>query len=207
RPGSQMTPELAAAIVRAGSPATPEARAAERALSDERLVATQMLVDGLVERWSRAPEIIVARDMQDEVIPQHVRDYDAKLKSQGAAGEAKGFILGGKVYLLSDTLRGPNDIATVLFHEVLGHWGLRRAFGEDLNPILRQVLAMRGSDVRAKARDYGLDWSKEADRLIAAEEVLAEMAQSHPHLGFVQRAVAAIRNWLRRHVPGFKALA
>lgn len=201
------TPEQAAAIVRAGSPATPEARAAERAVSDERLVATQMLVDGLVERWSRAPEIIVARDMQDEVIPQHVRDYDAKLKSQGAAGEAKGFILGGKVYLLSDTLRGPNDIATVLFHEVLGHWGLRRAFGEDLNPILRQVLAMRGSDVRAKARDYGLDWSKEADRLIAAEEVLAEMAQSHPHLGFVQRAVAAIRNWLRRHVPGFKALA
>lgn len=185
--------------------ATAEARAAAR-LSDARLVATQQLVDGLKERWSSAPEIIVARNMEDEVIPQHVRDYDAKLKSQGATGEPQGFILGGKVYLLADALQGPNHIATVLFHEVLGHYGLRRAFGDALSPILRQVAVMRGKDVRAKAREYGLDWSKEGDRLTAAEEVLAEMAQANPQLGFVQRAISAIRNWLRAHVPGFKSL-
>lgn len=201
------SPEQAAAIVSAARPPSREASAASRRLSDERLVATQLLVDGLAERWSRAPEIIVARDMQDEVIPQHVRDYDAKLKSQGASGEPQGFILRGKVYLLSDTLSTPNDIATVLFHEVLGHWGLRRAFGDALDPILRQVAVMRGKDVRAKAREYGLDFGKESDRLIAAEEVLAEMAQANPQLGFVQRAVAAIRNWLRQHVPGFRDLA
>ena len=40
----------------------------------------------------------------------------------------------------------------------------------------------------------------------AAEEVLAELAQTRPDLGFVQRAIAAIRNFLRTHVPGFKAL-
>jgi hypothetical protein len=39
-----------------------------------------------------------------------------------------------------------------------------------------------------------------------SEEVLAELAQSRPDLGFVQRAIAAIRNYLRSHVPGFKAL-
>jgi ElaB/YqjD/DUF883 family membrane-anchored ribosome-binding protein len=54
-----------------------------RADSNARNVATQMLVDGLKEKWTRAPEIIVARNMQDPQVPQAVRDYDAELKSQG----------------------------------------------------------------------------------------------------------------------------
>lgn len=201
-----MSPELAAAIVQAARQASSDTRTAARRMSDERLVATQQLVDGLKEKWANAPEIIVARNMQDEVIPQHVRDYDAKLKSQGASGEPQGFILGGKVYLLSDTLQGPNHIATVLFHEVLGHWGLRRAFGDALKPILNQVALARRADVKAKANSYGLDWNNHEDRLIAAEEVLAEMAQTNPQLTLVQRAISAIRNWLRANVPGFKAL-
>jgi hypothetical protein len=44
-------------------------------------------------------------------------------------------------------------------------------------------------------------------RLDAAEEVLAELSQVRPDIGFVQRAIAAIRNWLRANVPGFKRLA
>jgi hypothetical protein len=43
----------------------------------------------------------------------------------------------------------------------------------------------------------------QVERLIAAEEVLAEMAQTNPQSGFVQRAIAAIRKWLRENIPGF----
>lgn len=186
--------------------------------SNARLVATQMLVDGLVQNWTRAPEIIVARNMQDRAIPQAVRDYDQTLKSQGATGEPRGFIYKGKVYLLSDELRGPQQIAEVLFHEALGHFGLRGAFGDSLKPILQQMGTMRRRDVVEKAREYGMvskgmndadTWAAMSvqDRLSAAEEVLAEMAQSTPEIGFVQRAVAAIRTWLRANVPGFKQLA
>lgn len=200
--------------------------AISRADSNARNVATQMLVDGLTEKWTRAPEIIVARNMQDPQVPQAVRDYDETLKSQGATGEARGFIYKGKVYLLSDELKGPQQIAEVLFHEVLGHYGLRGAFGDSLDTILQQIGTMRRRDVVAKAREYGL-FDKDAlggmdkktasvaqiwaamsakDRLSAAEEVLAEMAQTQPNIGFVQRAIAAIRNWLRSNVPGFKSL-
>ena len=42
------------------------------------------------------------------------------------------------------------------------------------------------------------------DRFTAAEEVLAELAQTRPEIGIVQRAIAAIRTWLRQNVPGFK---
>lgn len=201
--------------------------APSRADSNARNVATQLLVDGLKAKWTRAPEIIVARNMQDAQIPQAVRDYDAQLKSQGSDGEARGFIYKGKVYLLSDQLKGPQQIAEVLFHEVLGHYGLRGAFGDSLNSILQQMGTMRRRDVVAKAREYGLldkdalggldkaaasdaqIWAAMSakDRLSAAEEVLAEMAQTQPTIGFVQRAIAAIRNWLRANVPGFDKLA
>lgn len=210
---------------RANTPAAFMGQPTPPADSNARNVATLLLVDGLKAKWTRAPEIIVARNMQDTQIPQAVRDYDATLKSQGASGEARGFIYKGKVYLLSDQLMGPQQIAEVLFHEVLGHYGLRGAFGNSLDTILQQLGTMRRRDVVAKAREYGLfdkdalgidpkqasnrqiwDAMSAKQRMEAAEEVLAEMAQTQPNIGFVQRAIAAIRNWLRAHVPGFERM-
>ncbi|WP_440111786.1 PLxRFG domain-containing protein [Acidovorax sp. BL-A-41-H1] len=214
-----LSPEQAVAALSAeNADATADQRDTQRRQSDEGLVATQMLVDGLTAKWTRAPEIIVARNMQDGKIPQRVRDYDEQLKSQGSDGEARGFIYQGKVYLLSDVLKGPEQIAEVLFHEALGHYGLRGVFGDGLKPILQQMGTMRRKDVLDKAREYGMvskgmndvaTWAamSERDRLSAAEEVLAEMAQSQPTIGFVQRAVAAVRTWLRANVPGLKDLA
>ena len=209
----------AASFSRSEAPAAFQGLAPEPTkLSNARLVATQMLVDEIKAKWTRSPEIIVARNMQDMQIPQLVRDYDAQLKSQGSDGEARGFIYKGKVYLLADQLNGPAQIAEVLFHEVLGHYGLRGAFGDGLTPVLQQIGTMRRAQVLAKAREYGMvqkglsdsdTWAAMSarDRLSAAEEVLAEMAQTTPEIGFVQRAIAAIRTWLRANVPGFKALA
>ena len=36
--------------------------------------------------------------------------------------------------------------------------------------------------------------------------VLATLAQTKPETGLVKRAIAAIRAWLREHIPGFKKL-
>ena len=58
----------------------------------------------------------------------------------------------------------------------------------------------------AKASEYGLDMGNPDHVAYAAEEVLAEMAQATPRLHFVQRAIAAIRTWLRKHVPGLQSI-
>lgn len=182
----------------------------------------QAMVDAVTANWANAPEVVVVADMQDDKVPQRVREADQLAKSQGADGEPDGFIYKGKVYLVSAELPTINDAVRVLMHESLGHSGLRGAFGGTLKPILNQVATMRRADVVAKAREYGLlnpdtprdasvneHWQTmtEKNRQVAAEEVLAVMAEKHPELGFVKRAVSAIRNWLRANVPGFKSLA
>lgn len=190
----------------APTPANSDLKSKPTKESDIRLVSTQQIVDAIASKWTRTPEIIVARNMQDTLIPKAVRDYDAVLKSQGATGEPRGFIYQGQVFVLSDEVRGTKQIAEVLFHEVLGHYGLRGAFGDSLNNVLNKISTMRRKDVEAKAKEYGLDMSDPDQRLQAAEEVLAEMAQTRPNISFVKQAIAAIRNWLRANVPGMQSM-
>lgn len=163
-------------------------------------------VDAIRKAWANGPEVVVAFDMADPAIPAAVRQADLQQRSGGASGDPEGFYYEGKAYLLASQLQTPNDAARVLFHESLGHHGLRGAFGKALDGILDEVATMRQADVDAKIQEYGLRGGKALDRRIAAEEVLAVMAQSQPQIGFVKRAVAAIRAWLRAHVPGFNNL-
>lgn len=186
------------------SPRASRSQAAPSGLSQR---AANQIVDAIRSRWANAPEVVVVESLQDPHVPEAVRREDAKQRSQGATGGPEGFWYGGKAYIVSSALDRPADVVRVLFHEVLGHYGLRGAFGDALTPILKQIAALRRADVQVKAKAYGLDMSKESDRLQAAEEVLAEMAQTTPELGYVKRAIAAIRNWLRANVPGFKNLA
>lgn len=166
----------------------------------------QSVVDAIRSQWGNAPDVVVVASMEDASIPKAVRDYDQKQRSLGASGSPEGFIYGGRVYVVADQLATSSDVIRVLFHESLGHMGLRGVFGTALNPILEQIIQARRPEVVAKAKQYGLDMSKPEDALTAAEEVLATLAQDKPELGFVKRAIAAVRTWLRANVPGFKDL-
>ena len=182
----------------------PEISPAARAQAVAKVHTT---VDAIRSAWANGPDVVVAFDMNDPAVPADARAEDLKQRSGGAAGAPEGFYWKGKTYLLASQLSTPNDAARVLFHEALGHHGLRGTFGKELDNILNQVATMRRADVDAKIEEYGLRASSAADRRNAAEEVLAEMAQTTPQLHFVKRAIAAIRNWLRANVPGFRSLA
>lgn len=165
--------------------------------SVQRVVRVQRVVDGIKAKWKNAPEIIVVPDMQDPRVPQSVRAKDAEMKANGATGEPRGFITGGRVFIVAGQHKSVEDVVTTVAHEVLGHAGLRGLYGEALTPILRQIVNMRRAEVDAKVKEYGFDPESERDLLRAAEEVLANFAQTRPEMGFVKRAIAAIRNWLR----------
>ena len=183
--------------------------------------AVQSIVDAIKGKWKNAPEVVVARNMADERIPQAVREQDASQRSQGASGNVEGFFHEGKVYVLADHLASPADVARVVLHESVGHYGLRGVFGEKLGAVLDQLAWQRRGELAAKARKYGLvpdhvpedalpgrvyDAMDTTSRRIAAEEMLADLAEKQPQIGFVKRAVAEIRTWLRKNVPGFEKL-
>lgn len=194
---------------------SPEAANAMRALSrptyspqarTQAVATVRKTVDAIRSAWGNAPDIVVAFDMNDAAVPEAARRADLRQRSGGARGAPEGFYYRGKAYLMASRLATAEDAARVLYHEVLGHHGLRGTFGKQLDGVLNQIATMRRAEVDAKVREYGLRGVNKLDRRAAAEEVLAEMAQNTPELHFVRRAVAAIRTWLRENVPGFRGL-
>lgn len=167
----------------------------------------QAYVDAIAEGWKNAPKIQVVYDMNDERIPEAVRRENDRQLSQGATGQPQGFITRGNVYIVASEMSGENDVLRTLFHESLGHYGLRGLYDRPaLNAALDRVATMRAADVAKKAKQYGLDINNARDRLLAAEEVLAEMAETKPEIGVVKQVIAAIRAWLRDNIPYFKNL-
>ena len=165
------------------------------------------IADAVVSKWDNAPEVVVVEDMSDPDVPEAIRKEDAAQRAGGAKGSPRGMYYKGKVYLIASSLNNGTDVVETLLHESLGHYGLRGVFGAALNNVLDEIANLRASDVEAKAAEYGLDLSDIKQRRAAAEEVLAELAQTRPTMGVVRRAIAAIRSWLRSNMPGFKDLA
>lgn len=159
--------------------------------------AVDSVVDAVKSRWKNAPETVVAENMDDPVIPQEVRDHNAKQVKGGAKGSPQGFFYKGKAYVIADKIGSVKEAVEALMHEALGHYGLRGVFGSKMESVLNDVIKHRRAEVEGKAEQYGLDPKNKADLLEAAEEVLAVMAQTKPGLPFVKRAIAIIRNFLR----------
>lgn len=190
--------------------------------------SAQQLADHLSDVWANAPRVVVVDSMADPSVPQKARDELAS-QDEGTPtdGKTTAFYYNDKVYLIGE--QSEREALTSLFHEVLGHHGLRHVFGGELRTILDRIAQLNPGLVRERAIAYGLGrWVDDGDgkrfqygrfdkegrflggeqvaRQTAAEELLARMAQTRPQLGWVRRALAAIRTWLRKHVPGFGAM-
>ncbi|MGC3944590.1 MAG: PLxRFG domain-containing protein [Chryseolinea sp.] len=173
--------------------------------TDEHVAAVQDIAKQITRRWKNAPDIVVLRSMDDA--PQAMREQNEQQIAGGATGSPNAFFYRDKAYLVASELRDEADVRGAIFHEVLGHLGLRGLYGRDLDGILRQIWSARRDEVVTKGLSYGMDMNEPGDQLRAAEEWLAEQAESNPQMGFVRRAVAAIRSWLRRNVPSLANLS
>ncbi len=176
----------------------------------------QSMVDMITSRWANAPKVIVVQNLDDPRVPDGVRlegkAIEAKVAGQtqsvNKAGNPEGFFDGttGTVFMIADALRGDADVVRVLMHESLGHYGMRNVFGTEFGTILDRMAVLNADKVRNAAKRLGLDYENKEQRKLAAEEVLAYMAQKVPEIGWVKQAIAAIRTWARDHIPGFSSM-
>ncbi|MGV8823038.1 MuF-C-terminal domain-containing protein [Methylibium petroleiphilum] len=166
--------------------------------------AAQSYVDQITKDWANAPKVTVIDSMADA--PEAVRRANESQLQQGADGEPAAFTYRGEVFIVAGQIKSMEGLAESLFHEALGHLGLRGLFGADLNKVLRQMAASMPDALKAKAKQYGLDVKIESQRLLAAEELLAEIAETRPTSTWVRKAITAIREWLRKHIPALADL-
>ena len=101
----------------------------------------------------------------------------------------------GITWLLADGLPNTLEAYRSVLHEVVAHHGMRRLFGERYNDLLRDIWkSMPTADRNRLASLY-----KSNDILLLADEYLANKAENLGQApGFIKRAIAQIRTWLRK---------
>ncbi|MFZ6813525.1 hypothetical protein ACO0K3_03590 [Undibacterium sp. Rencai35W] len=146
-------------------------------------------VKSLSETWANAPKINVVQSV-------HELPFNAPYDARGAYYQ-------GQVYLVSDNLHGAEDAQMVLFHEALGHAGLRGALGEELAPALRKLalnnrsIAKAAGEWRKENADIRGKRSEDKWLTTSIEEVLADIAGSGRKITGLEKLLSKVQSSLR----------
>ena len=168
----------------------------------------EKIVGDITKDWGNAPPIVVLNSAADLKGTPAGNLLERKLSDTGGGenlGAPQAFFALGNVYVFSDKMGDENTVKQKILHEVVGHYGVRGILGDDVLPALRRLISTRPDLMRKKAAEYNLDLSNPSQMLEAAEEVIAEMAETDPKLGWVKNIIAMIRSWLASK-PAFKEL-
>lgn len=192
-----------------GLPVTSQAPAAPGA--GMTTAAVQAVVDRVTAGWAEDGPTVTVVASSDEL----PTEQQYALRSMGAFTTARGMMLpGGQVFLIADKLQSEADAQFVLFHEVLGHYGLRTFLGADYDRMMG-ALRMANPTLAAEANAWyaaraqgtinGLvkggmtrQQAEARARLIAVEEALADRAGRGDVPKLWHRVMAALQRALRR---------
>lgn len=152
--------------------------------------SAKKMVDNITSKWENAPVVHV---MNFADLPKQMQVW---LENHGER-YAKGFITeSGTVFILADNNADLASIKATLFHESLGHFGLRKEYGARLNDLMRSIYKsnaeIRGmADAYAKAQGVSIE--------IATEEALAEaQVNGGLNVSALQRLIAFVRKMARK---------
>lgn len=158
-------------------------------------------VSKITSEWKNTPEFNIVQNVDE--LPKAVR---GALRRNNAR-EVFGFVdPEGKVTIIGDNIKDPDMIPAIVFHESLGHLGLRNKFGKDLDSFLEN-LYKTNHDIRNRTKTWlesrsntALYRNSPAPLARAVEEQLAMMSEEgviSPSL--MDRIVAWFRAFGRKH--------
>lgn len=155
--------------------------------------------DELMNGWKGAPDVIV-RDQIDQFPP----GLQAAIRVAGAENDMRGVFWNDTVYILASRIPDRMRMEQVILHEVVGHYGLRKMLGKKMERVLDQIWLTHGGQTRANfiiERYYPgntFDVNNKEHRHTVSEELIAHLAEQNRGQTLVQRAVAIIREGLRK---------
>jgi hypothetical protein len=135
-------------------------------------------VKNITDRWGARLEPTMVQSVTDlpPAIRKEIEDLDRT--------DAFGFYKDGKAYLIADNMNGVEDVAPTLYHEALGHLGLRKLFRDGLDKVLTDIYATNKNVARladnwlSANRDLYAEEENPVAR--AVEEVLASASEAGP---------------------------
>lgn len=155
----------------------------------------QKAIAPIVNRWHLGDVVKVVQGVED--VPESRR------KPNMAAVYLRDW---NKIVLVADRITDTKDAQRRLFHEALGHFGIRKMFGRQADPFLMQVYRYATEhDVLALddiVETYRLDLDTREGKLTAGSEYLARLAERFRSdkvrpPSILERAYTAIRRFLR----------
>ena len=156
-------------------------------------------VKEITSRWGARLEPKMVQSVAD--LPPAIRK---EIEDLGRT-DAFGFYKDGKAYLIADNMNGVEDVAPTLYHEALGHLGLRERFREGLDAILddiyrtnKGVAALADKFLSANQDLYSQDENPTAR---AVEEVLASASEAGPlRASRLDKLLKYIKDFARKYL-------
>lgn len=157
-------------------------------------------VRAIVSRFDVQPsDIVVARSLADLK-----KNTEVGPSLKNADGSVQAFLhpRTGKLYFVADQIKTPEQLAGLVAHEYITHYGLRAAFGNARAPEYQAILDGVAKALPAEMRRRGqrefpgtFDINNRAHRNIAAEEALAYYGQRY---SAGESVPARMKRWLDR---------
>jgi hypothetical protein len=128
----------------------------------------------------------IIRDVND------ITDANKELQRQKQGSKGWYDTKTGEVYLVLPNAESVADAQATILHETVAHKGLRGLLGDNFGPTMDSVFDSLPQEVQSGLMDsYG-------DRVVAAEEYCAEMAETMTDPGIIQKICSAIKEALRK---------
>lgn len=167
-------------------------------------------VNAITEDWQNKPEFDIVEDINKIADPKVRRAVKAEMGKNGSQ-TTLGFLgSDGKVRLIAKNIRSEDELSAVLFHETLGHAGLKARFQDTLDDVLMSFYNGGSGNFKATVDawmdKYPNKYKNDPNRTArAAEEVLAEMSQGgRIEPGLWAQIVERIKRFAREHGMNLK---
>jgi len=152
--------------------------------------AAKKKVNDIVSNWSNPP---VVKVLNFSDLPKNMQQWLIERDER----YARGFLTDtGSVYILADNNDSLPEITATLFHEALGHYGLRKEFGVGLEKLMLDIYKSN-AEIRTLADKYAKE--HKVDTATAVEEILAEsQTMGGIKASILQKIASFIRSFLRK---------
>lgn len=163
----------------------------------KRIADVKASTDALVNHFGTKPEVVVHKD-RASATPEAKEALDDVLGPDSSAPPA--MYMDGKMHVFADSIKTPAQLEQAVMHEMV-HFGLRKVFGPDMDPLLDDIWKNAKNDAGFKQTlsTYAETYKDRPDfQRNIAEEYVAHLAETQSNPRAWRKVVDWFRGWARK---------